>query len=752
MADEDSQGIVKIDAARSAILQQTQELPVSTRLGLMTYPAGSSNERGCQSGHLQLPVSSSSATNVGTTLTTLPEPDGDTPTSDAMLEGADYLKSEGSSQATIVLVSDGESNCGDDPCETAKKLKAENINVTVNTVGFDISASGAAELECVAAASGGVYVTARDASELAEALKSQLGNGLGVSVTAPATPVPMYEQTFDVMVTVSVAPGHRASNVIVQVRDTDTSSGSSVHRPIMMLGNLGSGTKITTRWLIRPPTNPELDESTYSVSVTAEGSAPITENFRVSYTHDLPTGANLSGSLRNFKNIVVLGDSYSSGEGASNAARPYFQVADQSPACHRTKNQYANWLYSPEQVRVLACSGAVSLNIYNSGQHGEPSQLDQLRKMLATGYRPDAIFLTITGNDIGFGDIANACAKSALVDRAVTERSPLANCPASEVSGEAHTAVLDLVESVPAYLMTVLVRTSWVFEDLGIETPPIIVLKYPQMLAVDEGLPLRCSGRHGFQMAALGAAFKSFSALQDKLNENIDEGATLAREEGVTSVHVAETGQAIPAAHNLCSSDPWFVPVTANDAAAGSPEMLHPNIAGHQAIAAKLNSWAASPEAADLVPATSSTGADPWWKKATIQWWPTESEVTVPLSQPIGVGKIGYGTNVIHVTGGDPLTGVTIYVKSEPRVLGSVTLNEKGEATLTVNLQATELPPGNHTVNAMGTIEGRPVVASVPVTLAQPFPLAFWIIGTISVVMLVSAWRLLARKVGGART
>jgi hypothetical protein len=38
MADADTHGVVKMGAAKSAILQQVQEIPASTRLGLMTYP------------------------------------------------------------------------------------------------------------------------------------------------------------------------------------------------------------------------------------------------------------------------------------------------------------------------------------------------------------------------------------------------------------------------------------------------------------------------------------------------------------------------------------------------------------------------------------------------------------------------------------------------------------------------------------------------------------------------------------------
>lgn len=138
---------------------------------------------------------------------------------------------------------------------------------------------------------------------------------------------------------------------------------------------------------------------------------------------------------------------------------------------------------------------------------------------------------------------------------------------------------------MPGYVFTVLKKTSWVFEkDLDIEVPPIIVLKYPQLLARDNDLPLRCEGNHAFQSDTLGAAFASFSVLQDRLSKKVDDGVRLASDQKVPAYAVG-TDTAIPPSHNMCSADPWLAPVTAKGVADGSREMLHPNVAGHQAMA-----------------------------------------------------------------------------------------------------------------------------------------------------------------------
>ncbi|WP_306972471.1 VWA domain-containing protein [Arthrobacter bambusae] len=757
MSDQDSSGKVKIAAAKSAILQQLQEVPPTARVGLMTFPAASgSSKSGCTPAHLQLPVANSSVAEMGTILGALPAPDGGTPTSDAMLQAAQYLKNEGLTDATIVLVSDGESNCGGNPCDTAKQLRSDNIHIAVNTVGFNISDQGQKELQCVASAAGGTYVDAQDSSKLNQVLKEQFGSGLQISVSAPTGPVPMLNESFGVAVTVTEATGHSAANVQLTVRDTDPTAGTYVNRPVMSLGNFGPGTSLKTDWLIHPPTNPKLDKSTYRVSVTADGTAAMTKDFSVTYSHEQPTGADLQGSLKDFKNILVLGDSYSSGEGAGDATRPYFREGNnQDIACHRTKNQYANWLFSPEQVRILACSGAVSRNVYEQGQHNEQSQLAQLKDMLASGYRPDAIFLSITGNDIGFGDIANGCAWSAIKavgsdakDIATLQplTNPLASCAASKVSGAAYTAVGVLVDKVPDSVATVLERTSQVFDNVA-PTPPIIVLKYPELLAREPNEPLKCGGIQPFQLEILGNAFRDFSALQTRLNDKVSAGVAAAAAKGIHA-YIAGTDTSIPPGHNLCSSDPWFVPATAYGASVGSPEMLHPNVAGHKAIAAKLNTWAGQ-FGTQLKPASTSLGASPTWKSATLQWWPTASEITVPLNQPgaVSVGQDIHGKTIIHVTGGAPLTGTTIYVHSSPIVLGHVQLDEDGNGSLDVDLNSTDITPGNHTLDALGTaVNGQAVVGSVPVTIPQPFPTVFWILGLIGLSMLVWAVIIFRRR------
>ena len=101
--------------------------------------------------------------------------------------------------------------------------------------------------------------------------------------------------------------------------------------------------------------------------------------------------------------ILVLGDSYSSGNGAgaysgpascrrstANYARQYEQLVEAAPG------------HVPTTVQTIACSGAVTADILRPNG-ARPAQLS------AVNGDDDAVFLTIGGNDIGFGSIVASC-------------------------------------------------------------------------------------------------------------------------------------------------------------------------------------------------------------------------------------------------------------------------------------------------------------------------------------------------------
>jgi Ca-activated chloride channel family protein len=89
---------------------------------------------------------------------------------DSLRAAADALRTS-ENKATVVLVSDGIETCHPDPCAVAAELKKAGVGFTAHVIGFDVADPAAkSQLQCIARATGGVYLDARNADDLAKAL------------------------------------------------------------------------------------------------------------------------------------------------------------------------------------------------------------------------------------------------------------------------------------------------------------------------------------------------------------------------------------------------------------------------------------------------------------------------------------------------------------------------------------------------------------------------------------------------------
>lgn len=114
------------------------------------------------------------------------KPKGKTPLSAAVVAAAEELRYT-EEKATVILVSDGRETCDFDPCAIGSQLEETGVDFTAHVIGFDVGAAeDRAELQCLAENTGGVFRTAKNAAELADAL---------VAVSKPIAPQPI-ETTF----------------------------------------------------------------------------------------------------------------------------------------------------------------------------------------------------------------------------------------------------------------------------------------------------------------------------------------------------------------------------------------------------------------------------------------------------------------------------------------------------------------------------------------------------------------------------
>lgn len=186
MNEADEDGRVRLDVAKSGLTQLLFERQPGSPVGVWTYPDQEGD--GCSDGVLVQPVGPLDATAITARIDTFGA-DGPTPTGPALQAAVDELRQAGYSKGTVLLVSDGLSNCPPDPCDVAAGIEAEGFDITFDTFGFYISEEGARELECIANTTGGRFYEGDD-TEQVEALLDDLARtslDVEVDVASPVT-------------------------------------------------------------------------------------------------------------------------------------------------------------------------------------------------------------------------------------------------------------------------------------------------------------------------------------------------------------------------------------------------------------------------------------------------------------------------------------------------------------------------------------------------------------------------------------
>jgi Ca-activated chloride channel family protein len=173
-------GVAKITIAQQVITDLLNTLPEDQNLGLTVYGARARGD--CSD--IQTVVAPGPGTRdaIAAAVAGI-RPLGKTPMTDAVIAAAEALRYTEDS-ATVILVSDGVETCNPDPCAAAKLLEEAGINFTAHVIGFDVGSDpdALAQMQCIAAETGGQFLTAANASELTAALES---------VVAEPAPVPV---------------------------------------------------------------------------------------------------------------------------------------------------------------------------------------------------------------------------------------------------------------------------------------------------------------------------------------------------------------------------------------------------------------------------------------------------------------------------------------------------------------------------------------------------------------------------------
>jgi hypothetical protein len=258
--------------------------------------------------------------------------------------------------------------------------------------------------------------------------------------------------------------------------------------------------------------------------------------------------------------LVVLGDSYASGEGAGN----YYEETDDSGTsssafrngCHRSRNAWSRQAVLPDMdesvgaladrldpdmdYHLLACSGAETEHLLPNGVtnargedgRGKHKELSQLDRGFLDG-NTTTVVVNVGGNDAHFGDVLRACTISTPLPSQNCADSTAPNSwydgtpPPATPMREALPRIIDIEvrSSVETVLRQVRARAG---------NARIVVMGYPRLF------PLVGDGRNWYRntgcMVTTGlvnAEIDFLNDMGDRLNSALQEAAFVLSTEGI---------------------------------------------------------------------------------------------------------------------------------------------------------------------------------------------------------------------------
>jgi len=753
-SDGSSSGRIKIDGAKIALLDFLQQVEAGTPIGLRTYPGSGAteNSEGCSAGDSQFAIAAREPAAMGATIRTL-DADGETPTAAALEAAAEELRAVGASGGTIVLVSDGESNCGPDPCDTAREIAESGIALQTITVGFRVSGAGARELQCIAEQTEGQYLSVHDNAGLAEAFDEISRPRLELTVDYPTEVVAEVGNDPSGLVriegTLVNTSQQSARGVVTRLRFDAASGSPAVTRPVVYLGNLEAGESRQVRWTFKPGV-PPADRNPmplpFVVLAGAQNTLADAEFAATIKVRDANNSASDAGPiLANRQRIAILGDSYSAGEGADG----YLGGTDiDDNHCHRSLHTYLAPAFKLPGADIIACSGALSADIAapNAGNHvaAQTDQLEALRR--GSGF--EAVVLTLGGNDAGFKEIATSC----ITGKSDCSQTIYPNAPFKQGDDEAVPArkfASDHLGNLAKILAAAYRSINGVANGPKVRATqgpvPIIVLAYP--------LSTPLSPRSCLQMLnqISGGEVDFLSDLLFELNGKVEGAVKQVRSEGVPAFYVPNTELAFQPDHTLCDREPWARTLKSFNGAGfdggkllgalkkavwrlpslnpldnlkrfagigeverkqlerSLQEMVHPNGAGYEAETRAIIRWSKSP-AGNAANQFLARVEGPPAPTVTVTASGPDLGQLVPGEQPTLQGGTTYP---LSLQGFAPSSPVTVVVHSQAQTLADVQAGPDGSLSTAVGIPP-ELEPGDHelTVSGVGA-DGAPRQVSI---------------------------------------
>ncbi len=172
---QNMQGKTRLQIAQEVLTTRLNALPDNAQVGLRVYghriPYQGREAESCQDIELAVPIQANGAQSIIDWLPNM-QALGMTPMSESIQQAVNDFTFEPDRKNFIVLISDGEETCGDEPATVVQYLKEIGIDFAIHVIGLDVNPQTAAQLKAISDAAGGVYYDARSEEDLDAALNN----------------------------------------------------------------------------------------------------------------------------------------------------------------------------------------------------------------------------------------------------------------------------------------------------------------------------------------------------------------------------------------------------------------------------------------------------------------------------------------------------------------------------------------------------------------------------------------------------
>ncbi len=398
------------------------------------------------------------------------------------------------------------------------------------------------------------------------------------------------------------------------------------------------------------------------------------------------------------RNYVALGDSFSSGEGAGS----YIEGTNTKKVnmCHTSTNSYPYWIASHTKLdsfMSIACSGAIINNFWGITQYPLTSIKDRYfpgklpqKDMLGNA---NVITLTMSGNDIGFGDKLSYCLKDSMnCYNSYEERIEIAN---------------QILEQQP--------RLVDLYKELLGKWPnkrKVYVVGYPQILNTDPSAKCAYNVQFtAYQRTMANDLISYFNAVIK--SAAVEAGAFyVGSESSLDNYKLCSGLNQVVAVNGLTFGNEAGI----DDIGPFSKASYHPNELGHrllgqtilektdslQAMMPRANSVQSLPDPSDY-PFTQGLGSN-----GSLIHKLKYNEVTDNVLIKRGIPNL-VKTSLSTLTWA-PRTLIGAFIFSEPVKLGELTSDDSGELTGTITIPV-DVSEGMHELRLNGIDENGQYVS-----------------------------------------